>query len=81
MCGSKATVFFRAAFGWLGLVRLRPPQREGRPILNDPLDDFALVEFHGGSERGGEVDVPLPAALTLDELDLGRVSHGGLLVI
>ena len=71
--------FFRAG-GALGDLALRSAvQDEGVQVLDDPLDDLALFEFHGLSERGWEVDVPLLAVLTFDELNFGGVAHGGLL--
>jgi hypothetical protein len=61
------------------VVRIANPQssRRRREIksANDPLHGFSSLEFHGLSDGGGEVDVPLYALLSLDELDFGRESH------
>ena len=45
-------------------------------VCDDPLDDLALGELHGLSDRRGEVDVILFAGLAADELDFGWESHG-----
>jgi hypothetical protein len=50
-------------------------QGEGLSILDDPLDGLALLEIEGLSEGGGEVDVPLLAGLTTDELNFCGVTH------
>ena len=52
-------------------------QNERALVDDDPLDGFALGELHGLSDRRGEDDVILVAALAADELDFGWVSHGG----
>ena len=44
-------------------------------ILNGPLDGFAAREIHGLSESGGEVDIPLFAGFTVDELNFGGEAH------
>jgi hypothetical protein len=49
-------------------------------ILDDPFNGLAFAELHGVSQSGGEVDVPLFAGLTLNELDFGGVAHESLLV-
>lgn len=49
-------------------------------VLDGPLDGFAAREIHGLSESGGEVDIPLFAGLTFDELDFSGKTHGGLLI-
>ena len=45
-------------------------------IGNNPLDDLSLAELHGLSHRGREIDIPLFAALALDELNFSWESHG-----
>jgi hypothetical protein len=44
-------------------------------IFDDPFNGFAASEFHGLGNGRGEIDVPLLAGLTLDELDFGRETH------
>jgi len=51
-------------------------EREEAFILDGPLDDLTAKEIHGLGESGGEVDVPLFAGLTLNELDFGWETHG-----
>jgi hypothetical protein len=45
-------------------------------VLDGPLDGLAADEIHGLGEGGGEVDIPLLAGLTFNELDFGRETHG-----
>jgi len=46
-------------------------------VLDDPLDDLALLKLHGLGHGGREVDVVLVGSLFAgDELDFGWVSHG-----
>ena len=46
-------------------------------ILDDPLDDLALLKLHGLGHGGREVDIVLVGSLFAgDELDFGWVSHG-----
>ena len=45
-------------------------------VLDGPLDGFTAGEVQRLSEGRGEVDVPLLAGLTFDELDLSREAHG-----
>lgn len=44
-------------------------------VLDAPFNGLTAGEVHGLSEGGGEVDIPLLAGLTFDELDLGRETH------
>ena len=55
---------------------LDPLENQRVLVLDDPLDDLALAELEGVGHRRGEVDVPLLAVLALDDLNLGRMSHG-----
>jgi hypothetical protein len=50
-------------------------------VLHVPLDGLALLQAEAAGQGGGNSDVPLLRCLTLDELDFGGVSHGGLLSI
>ena len=54
---------------------------EIRLIGDDPLDDFSFFELHGLSDSRGEVDVPLLALLSLNDLDFGGETHSSLLGI
>lgn len=54
---------------------LRSGEDEVALVGDDPFDDLSLVELHGLSDGGGEVDVPLLAALSLYQLDFGRKAH------
>jgi hypothetical protein len=44
-------------------------------VLDGPLDGFTAREIHGLGESGGEIDIPLLAGLTFDELDFGGKTH------
>ena len=44
-------------------------------VVDDPLDGLAFGELHGLGDGGREVDVPLLALPTLDELDFGGEFH------
>jgi len=79
MSGRRAIVFFSLTGLLGGHGLLGPTQDQGVLVLNHPLDGLPLLELHGLGQRGGEVDVPLLALLPLDELNLGRVTHGDLL--
>jgi len=47
-------------------------------VLNNPFDDFALLELHRFGYGGGEVDIILVGSLFAgDQLNFSRVSHGG----
>jgi hypothetical protein len=46
-------------------------------VLNDPLDNLALLQLHRFGQRSREVDVVLISGLLpFDELDFGRIPHG-----
>jgi hypothetical protein len=55
-------------------------QRQQGFVFDNPFDGFAAGELHGLSDGGGEVDVPLFAGLTFDELHFGGEAHGGTLL-
>ncbi len=57
---------------------MEPTKSEQAPVFDGPLDGFTAREVHGLSERGGEVDIPLFAGLTFDELDFGGEAHARL---
>jgi hypothetical protein len=45
-------------------------------VLDDPFDDFPLLELHGLSYGGGEVDVILIGGLlAMDKLDFRGIPH------
>jgi hypothetical protein len=46
-------------------------------VGNSPLNILTFGEIHGLGEGGGEVDVPLMALFTLDELDFSWETHSG----
>jgi hypothetical protein len=55
---------------------------EGTPILDDPLDGLALLQFQGLGQRGGADEVELASLVgTLDELDFGEVSHKAMIIL
>jgi len=70
-----ARFFFDA--GDVDRIRRNDLTRENQVALvgDDPFDGLAFVELDGLRDRGGEVDVPLLAGLTFDELDFGWESH------
>ena len=55
---------------------MKPAKEEMGLVLDDPFHDFSSFELHGLRDGGGEVDVPLFAFPSFDELDLGWKSHG-----
>ena len=55
---------------------MKPTQGQQRLVLDQPLHGFTARKFHGLSQSGREVDVPLLAGLTFDELHFGGESHG-----
>ena len=44
-------------------------------VLDGPLDGFTAREVQSLGDGRGEVDIPLLAGLTFNELDLGREAH------
>jgi hypothetical protein len=51
-------------------------------VFDDPFNDFSFLKFHCFRNGGGEVDVILVGAfLAANELDFGRVSHGGVFLL
>ena len=56
-----------------------PGEDEIGLVCDDPFDDLALVELHRLRDRGRKVDVPLLAALSLDQLNFSRKAHKTLI--
>ena len=44
-------------------------------VFDGPLDRLTADEVHGLGQGGGEVDIPLFAGLTFNELDFGGEPH------
>ena len=55
-------------------------QGEQALIFDDPFNGFATSEFHGLGDGRGEIDVPLLAGQTFDELDFGWETQGETLL-
>jgi len=44
-------------------------------VLDDPFDNLTSGKLHSAGHSCREINIPLQALLTLDELDLCRVAH------
>src|SRR5436305_13931382 len=68
--------FFNGSLRFDGGRRIRAAaQNQGGLVFDDPFHDFAAKKLAGLSQSRREVDVPLLAALSIDELNLGREAH------
>ena len=58
--------------------RRSSPRDELREVLDDPFDDFTPGELHGLGHGGGEVNVPLCAFCSFDELYFSGVTYSAI---
>jgi hypothetical protein len=78
---STSSHFYQYLTGWVSVDFIDDLDDDVISTNRQSLDwehpnGLAASELHGLGEDGREVDVPLLAGLTLNELDLGGVAHG-----
>ena len=56
---------------------LKTFQSQSSLILYKPLNSLTAFKLHGLSDRGGEINIPLLALFSLNELNLSWNSHDG----
>jgi len=66
---------FQVFFFHRGKWDLESSQYQVCFILNDPLNRFAPLEFHSLCHGSRKVYVPLLTLLSLNQLDLGWITH------